>query len=136
MYKYAPDNLGYGFPPRTLALFLQQPESDDSSSSGFAISAPVISCTVQTTTAASADHSPMSTNSADVNSNVPPASIVKPTVTAKELSAMRKESLAGIIAGMLHKYSARKEVTAAHLHNLYGSHQNTLLIGVLLEKEF
>ena len=123
MYKYAPDNLGYGFPPRTLALFLQQPESDDSSSSGFAISAPVISCTIQTTTAAaSADHSPMSTNSADVNSNVPPASIVKPTVTAKELSAMRKESLAGIIAGMLHKYSARKEVTAAHLHNLYRTH--------------
>jgi len=109
------------------------PPLSSSSSSGFALSAPVIFYT-----ASAADHSPMSTNStltttgaADVNSNVPTAE--KSVVTAKEVSAMRKESLAGIIAGMLHKYSARKEVTA-HSHK-YRTRQD-VFSGVLPAQVF
>ena len=56
-------------------------------------------------------------STSDVNLNVTPAGVAAAAAAARPAmsAAMRKESLAGIIAGMLQKYSARKEVTAHSL---------------------
>ena len=54
-------------------------------------------------------------STSDVNLNVTPAAVAAAAARPAMSAAMRKESLAGIIAGMLQKYSARKEVTAHSL---------------------